>query len=131
MSRAAWEDMHVLVVDDSESMRGLQRAILSHMGFAKIEEAHDGSEGLAKLASDRPHLILVDRNMPGVDGIEFVRRARNAGCDAPMIMVTTECSHQSVVEAIRAGVDHYVVKPFTPDLLCQRIEEALAGPAAV
>ena len=122
--------MKILLVDDSKTMRNIQRGILSQMGYSEVEEACDGLDALSKVGSFAPDLLLVDWNMPNMDGISFVREYRGKGNTTPIIMVTTEAEKSRVIEAIKAGVNNYVVKPFTPDVLQQRIEETLAKLAA-
>lgn len=122
--------MKVLLVDDSKTMRNIQRGILTKLGYEQIEEAVDGQDALEKVASFDPELILLDWNMPIMDGITFIKQYRGSGAKIPVIMVTTEAEKSRVVEAIKAGVNNYVVKPFTPDVLGQRIEETLGRLAA-
>ncbi len=117
--------MRVMVIDDSRTMRGIMRQVLETLGCAAVEEAIDGQDALSKVKAFRPELILLDWNMPNMDGLEFLRRFRAGDRETPVIMVTTESSRERVVEAIRAGVDDYVLKPFTAEELAQRIREAL------
>lgn len=118
--------MKILLVDDSKTMRNIQRSVLSQLGEMTIEEASDGQDALAKLANFKPELLLVDWNMPNMDGLTFVKTFRAKDKTTPIIMVTTESERSRVIEAIKAGVNNYVVKPFTPDLLSQRINETLS-----
>lgn len=118
--------MKILLVDDSKTMRNIQKAVLAQIGFTQIEEACDGNDALSKVNAFAPELILVDWNMPNMDGLTFVKHYRQTNKTTPMIMVTTEAEKARVIEAIKAGVNNYVVKPFTPDLLSQRIQETLA-----
>lgn len=122
--------MKILLVDDSKTMRSIQKSVLSQLGYTKIEEACDGQDALSKVGAFKPDLMLVDWNMPNMDGLTFVKKFREQGNKAPIIMVTTEAEKSRVVEAIKAGVNNYVVKPFTPDLLGERIKETLARSAA-
>lgn len=122
--------MRVLVVDDSMTMRAIERVILEQLGLMEVVEAGDGEEALGKLEGFEPDLVLVDWSMPRMDGLTFVQRFRELRPQTPVIMVTAETDRERVVEAIKAGVSHYVVKPFTPDVLSQRIEETLARPVA-
>ena len=118
--------MRVMLVDDSKTIRRIQRGILEKLGYTQIEEACDGQDALSRLAAFQPTLILLDWNMPNMDGITFLKTFRQKNTTTPVIMVTTESEKTRVIEAIRAGVNNYVVKPFTPDMLQKRINETLA-----
>ncbi len=117
--------MRIMLVDDSKTMRNIQKNILSSLGFFEIEEACDGQDALSKVAAFNPELLLVDWNMPVMDGITFVKTYRQQGGKTPIIMVTTEAEKARVIEAIKAGVNNYIVKPFTPDTLSQRVSETI------
>lgn len=122
--------MKVLLVDDSKTMRNIQKGILSQLGYTDLEEAADGLDAMSKVGAFEPELMLVDWNMPNMDGLTFVKKVRASGNTCPIIMVTTEAERTRVVEAIKAGVNNYVVKPFTPDVLQDRIKETLSRTAA-
>ena len=122
--------MKVMLVDDSKTMRNIQKGILTQLGYTDLEEACDGLDALSKVGAFQPELLLVDWNMPNMDGLTFVKKYRQSDKTTPIIMVTTETERARVVEAIKAGVNNYVVKPFTPDLLSQRINETLEKVAA-
>jgi len=122
--------MKILLVDDSKTMRNIQKSILTQLGYSEIEEACDGQDALSKVGAFAPELLLVDWNMPNMDGLTFVKEYRKNDKETPIIMVTTESERSRVVEAIKAGVNNYVVKPFTPDVLSQRISETLGASAA-
>ena len=124
------KNMKVLLIDDSRTMRNIQKSVLSQLGLTQIEEACDGQDALSKVGAFQPELILVDWNMPNMDGLSFVKAYRQLNTQTPMIMVTTESEKSRVIEAIKAGVNNYVIKPFTPDLLAQRIGETLSKKAA-
>ena len=117
--------MRILLIDDSKTARTIQRAVLEQLGFTDIEEACDGQDALARLTIFQPDLILVDWSMPVMDGMEFVREFRSSNRGTPIIMVTNESERSRVIEAIRAGVNTYLVKPFTPELLAVRIQETV------
>jgi two-component system, chemotaxis family, chemotaxis protein CheY len=117
--------MRILLVDDSKTMRNIQKAVLAQLGFTEVLEATDGQDALAKAPDYKAQLMLVDWNMPNMDGLTFVKTWRQNDRKTPIIMVTTEAEKARVIEAIKAGVNNYVVKPFTPDLLSQRIQETL------
>lgn len=122
--------MRVMLIDDSRTMRNIQKSILAQLGHTEIEEACDGQDALSKVGAFGPDLILVDWNMPNMDGLTFVKTFRQQDKTTPTIMVTTEAEKARVIEAIKAGVNNYVVKPFTPDLLGQRIDETMSKCAA-
>ncbi len=122
--------MKILLVDDSKTMRSIQKSVLTQLGYSEIEEACDGQDALSKVGAFEPDLMLVDWNMPIMDGITFVKTVRQTDKTTPIIMVTTESEKSRVIEAIKAGVNNYVVKPFTPDSLSQRITETLTKKAA-
>lgn len=118
--------MRIMLIDDSKTMRNIQKSVLGQLGYTDVEEACDGVDALSKVGAFNPGLILVDWNMPNMDGLAFVREFRQLDKTTPLIMVTTEAEKSRVIEAIKAGVNNYVVKPFTPDLLSQRISETLS-----
>jgi two-component system chemotaxis response regulator CheY len=118
--------MKILLIDDSKTMRNIQKSVLAQLGYTQVEEACDGQDALSKVGAFQPDLILVDWNMPTMDGLSFVKAFRQTNKTTPAIMVTTESEKSRVIEAIKAGVNNYVIKPFTPDLLSQRISETLA-----
>jgi two-component system chemotaxis response regulator CheY len=118
--------MRVLVIDDSKTMRNIEKNTLAALGHTDVAEAGDGQDALSRVDAFNPDLILLDWNMPVMDGITFVRAYRAKGRKVPIIMVTTEAEKARVVEAIKAGVNNYVVKPFTPESLSQKITETIA-----
>ena len=122
--------MKTLLVDDSKTMRNIQKGVLAQLGHTEVVEACDGQDALSKVAAAGPELILLDWNMPNMNGIEFVKAFRQTNKATPIIMVTTESEKSRVIEAIKAGVNNYVIKPFTPELLSQRISETVAKKAA-
>lgn len=118
--------MRIMLIDDSKTMRNIQKSVLKQLGYTELEEACDGQDALSKVSAFKPDLCLVDWNMPTMDGLTFVKKFRETDKTTPLIMVTTEAEKTRVIEAIKAGVNNYVVKPFTPDLLSERITETLS-----
>lgn len=119
--------MRFLVVDDSATMRRIIINSLQRIGYENCVEAADGLEALN--AFDQTiQFIITDWNMPSMGGLEMVRaiRAHPHGRGVPIIMVTTRSVREDIVEAAQAGVNNYVVKPFTPEVLKGKIEQVLA-----
>ena len=117
--------MKILLVDDSRTIRNIQKNVLSKLGYTDILEAEDGVQALALFDEHSPDLALVDWNMPKMDGITLVRKIRESGNKIPLIMCTTEAEKSRILEAIKAGVNNYIVKPFTVDSLGEKITQTL------
>jgi len=113
----------ILVVDDEPQIRRMMRATLSSNGY-QVDEAKTGEEALEKLRSYQPDLVLLDLNMPGMGGIEACRAMRE-GSDVPIIILTVRNAEKEKVEALDAGADDYVSKPFGMQELMARIRAAL------
>jgi two-component system KDP operon response regulator KdpE len=113
----------ILVVDDEPQIRRVMRSTLSSHGYV-IREAATGEEAVDAVRKERPDLILLDVNMPGIGGIEAAREIREM-CDAPIIMLTVRNAERDKVVALDAGADDYVVKPFGIEELLARIRAAL------
>jgi len=122
--------MKVLLVDDSRTIRNIQKKTFSQLGHEDVLEAADGVEALQQIGQTRPDLVLIDWNMPNMDGITLVRKIRETDKALPLIMCTTEAEKSRVIEAIKAGVNNYLVKPFTPDTLKEKVEATMAKVAA-
>jgi len=120
--------MKFLLVDDSKTMRNIQRKVLSSLEGATFAEAADGVEALAVIAAGQGPFsaVIVDWNMPNMDGITLVKKIRETDKTTPLIMATTESEKARVLDAIRAGVNNYVVKPFTPESLLEKVNQTLA-----
>lgn len=116
--------MRVLVVDDSSTMRRIIANTLKRLGYDDVVEAGDGQEGLRSLAANGADMVLTDWNMPEMDGRDFVRAIRSQPVTAniPVLMITTHAAREDVVLALQAGVNDYLVKPFTPETLKEKIE---------
>lgn len=123
--------MKILLVDDSRTIRNIQKNTLKTLGYSDITEAADGIEALAALGKERPQLMLVDWNMPNMDGITLIKKVRETDKALPIIMVTTEAEKTRVMEAVKAGVNNYVVKPFTAETLAEKIKQTMTKMAAV
>lgn len=117
--------MRILVVDESRTIRNIQKNTLRTLGHEDVAEAANGLEALASIAKERPDLMLVDWNMPKMDGITLIRKVRETDKALPIIMVTTEAEKSRVLEAVKAGVNNYVVKPFTAETLSEKINQTV------
>jgi two-component system chemotaxis response regulator CheY len=122
--------MKILLVDDSKTMRGIQKRALSELPGSEVSEAGDGLEALEILASQKFDLVLVDWNMPKMDGITLVNKFRQADKTTPLVMCTTEAEKSRIIEAIKAGVNNYIVKPFTSEGLIEKVKATLSKAAA-
>lgn len=118
--------MRVMLIDESRIMRNIQRHVLETLGPMQFSEAANGQDALSRVESIDPDLILVDWALPGMDGLAFVRACRARGRQTPVMMVTGESDKTRVLEAIRTGVNAYLIKPFTPEQLIRRVQEAMA-----
>lgn len=121
--------MKILVVDDSSTMRRIIINTLNKIGYSDYAEAANGREGVEKLAAVPIDMIITDWNMPEMSGVDFIRavRANDLTKHLPVIMVTTNAAQEDIVQALDAGVNNYVVKPFTPDTIKERIQAAIAA----
>lgn len=117
--------MKVLIVDDSVTMRKIAKNQFSALGISDIVEANDGAEGLEVLAANMPiDIVTLDINMPKMDGLTTLKniRANEAYKNIKIIMVTSESEKKTVVEALKAGANDYLVKPFTPDSFKEKLK---------
>ena len=116
--------MRVLVVDDFATMRKIVRNILKQIGFEDITEAEDGNAALRVLKNEKIGLVVTDWNMPNMSGLELLQEIRKNSqtSNLPVLMVTAEGLKENVMEAVKAGVNNYVVKPFTAEVLQEKIE---------
>jgi two-component system chemotaxis response regulator CheY len=125
------ENIRVLIVDDSSVMRKIVERSLRQAGLSisQVLEAGNGAEALATVKDNKVDLILCDINMPVMDGLEFVKLL--PGVDnakgIPVVMITTEGSEGHVVQALSAGAQGYIRKPFTPDQVKEQVLPVLAG----
>ena len=119
--------MKILVVDDSEAMRRILTNTLGKLGYDDTTVAENGQEALTLLKSGEFEFVFTDWNMPVMDGLTLVKNIRGMdGMDkVPIIMVTTEAAKDDILEAIKAGVSNYVVKPFTVDTIKEKLDATL------
>lgn len=119
--------MRFLVVDDSSTMRRIIINTLAKLGYTECHEAANGREGVERLAHTPVDLVITDWNMPEMSGIDFIKavRSNEATKSLPVLMVTTNAAEDDIVEAMKAGVNNYVVKPFTPDTIKEKIQAAV------
>jgi two-component system, chemotaxis family, chemotaxis protein CheY len=117
-----------LIVDDSATMRRIVANSLQRIGYSDFSEAQDGVEALRSFDSS-VEFIITDWNMPNMGGLDFVKaiRSREEGRSVPILMVTTRSVREDIVLAAQAGVNNYVVKPFTPQILKEKIDLVLKG----
>ncbi len=120
--------MKILVVDDFATMRRIIRNILKQIGFENIEEAEDGEQAYAKLKNGNFKFVVTDWNMPNLDGLGLLKKVRSDPelKNLPILMVTAEAEKEKVIEAIKAGVNNYIVKPFTAEILKEKMDKILA-----
>ena len=123
--------MKFLIVDDSATMRRIVANSLSRIGFNEYEEAGDGIEALAAF-NESIEFVITDWNMPNMGGLDLVKeiRKRPDGAGVPILMVTTRSIREDIVAAAQAGVNNYVVKPFTPEVLKEKIDQVLSAKGA-
>ncbi len=119
--------MRILIVDDSSTMRRIIINTLNKLGYKECHEAGNGREAVERLAATPVDMVITDWNMPEMSGLEFIKavRGNDATKHLPVLMVTTNASQDDLLEAMRAGVSNYVVKPFTADTIKEKIEAAL------
>jgi len=119
-------DTHVLVVDDMMTMRKLVTKTCKELGFSKITDAADGALAWAAIQQADPPigLIISDWNMPNTSGLDLLKRVRadSRFGKIPFIMVTAEAEQHQIMEAVKSGVSNYVIKPFTADVLKEKLE---------
>ncbi len=120
--------MKLLVVDDSSTMRRIIKNTLQRLGYNDILEAENGAQGWEIMDGNKDiNVLITDWNMPEMNGLELVKKVRAEECyrDVPIIMVTTEGGKAEVITALKAGVNNYIVKPFTPQVLKEKLEAVL------
>jgi len=120
--------LKLLVVDDSSTMRRIIKNTLSRLGYEDVLEGEDGLQGWGVLDANADiGMLITDWNMPEMNGLELVKKVRadSRFADLPIIMVTTEGGKAEVITALKAGVNNYIVKPFTPQVLKEKLAAVL------
>jgi two-component system chemotaxis response regulator CheY len=122
-------NMPVLIVDDYKTMLKIVRNLLNQLGFGNVDEATDGSAALRKLRNKNYGLVISDWNMEPMSGLQLLKEVRLDVKlkDVPFIMITAESKPENVIAAKDAGVNGYIVKPFTAAILKSKINTVLAG----
>lgn len=123
-----------LIVDDSQTMRRIVVNLLKNLGYEDFVEASDGKDALVKLAADDSlNFVITDWNMPVLSGLELVKAIRSDEKmgNIPVLMVTTRGVKDDIIQALKAKVNNYVVKPFTPAILREKIDQILESTGGV
>ena len=121
------KNLQVLLVDDQKSMRQLTRFSLEQIGIKKVVEAKSGEEALRAMQAGKFDLVVSDWNMEGMDGLDLLRHIRSdpLAKKTPFIMATGQNTKEHVMEAVKAGVNNYIVKPLSADILKKKIEAVI------
>lgn len=120
----------IMIVDDSMTMRKIIKQILTAEGFDRFIEAEDGNDALNKLRlNDDVDLILTDWNMPQMDGMTFLKAVKSTDAfkNIPVAMITTESAKEEIIEALKVGAKDYIVKPFKPDIVRDKVKKILGA----
>ena len=119
--------MKFLVVDDSPTMRRIVANALKELGYSDVAEAGDGEEALQQLQGSETEFVITDWNMPNMNGLDLSTTIRNdpSLSELPILMITTRGMKEDVIAAMKAGVNNYVVKPFTTEVLREKIDMVL------
>ena len=122
--------MNILIVDDQSTMRSLLRGMLTKMGFTSLDEADDGDVALNMMKLNPYDLVISDVHMPRMSGLEFLKQAKTIEKlkGVPFLLVTTESSRNAVLEAVKLKVNGYIVKPFTPETLKEKLTRIGVAP---
>jgi len=124
------KDMKFLVVDDFSTMRRIIKNLLHDLGYPNVSEADDGKTALPMLQAGNFDFLITDWNMPGMPGLDLIKavRADNKLAKMPVLMLTAEAKREQIIEAAQAGVNGYVIKPFTAETLKEKLDKIL-GPS--
>ncbi|MCD6292807.1 MAG: chemotaxis response regulator CheY [Deltaproteobacteria bacterium] len=123
------KNMKIIVVDDFSTMRRIIKNILRQLGFNNVQEADDGSTAWPKIQAEPFDLIITDWNMPKMSGLDLLKNIRNDENlkDTPVLMVTAEALKENIIEAVKAGVSNYIIKPFTAETMQEKMEKIFGG----
>ena len=126
------KSIKILIVDDFATMRKVIRNLLKQGGYENVVEAEDGVAALKILQSQKVDFVISDWNMPNMSGLELLKAVRGSDelKELPFLMVTAEALKDNVVAAVKAGVSNYIVKPFTAEVLTEKIEKIVKNMAA-
>jgi two-component system, chemotaxis family, chemotaxis protein CheY len=124
---AVSKDMKFLVVDDFSTMRRIIKNLLNDLGYANVTEADDGATALPMLQAGNFDFLVTDWNMPGMPGLDLLKAVRADArlAKMPVLMLTAEAKREQIIEAAQAGVNGYVIKPFTAVTLKEKIDKIL------
>jgi len=117
--------LKVLVVDDSKTMLRIITNVLKRLSITDIQTGLDGLEGWELFKNNDFDIVLTDINMPNMNGLELLKAIRKVDSDVPVVMITTEGGKKEVITALKAGCNQYIVKPFTPDILKEKLKNII------
>ena len=119
------KNMRILIVDDFSTMRRIVKNLLADLGYTNVAEADDGNTALPMLKAGGFQFVVTDWNMPGMTGIDLLKniRAEPALKALPVLMVTAEAQREQILEAAKAGVNGYIIKPFTAQTLKEKLDK--------
>jgi two-component system, chemotaxis family, chemotaxis protein CheY len=128
---AVSKDMRFLVVDDFSTMRRIIKNLLHDLGYPNVTEADDGKTALPMLQSGGYDFLISDWNMPGMSGLDLIKAVRSDAklAKLPVLMLTAEAKREQIIEAAQAGVNGYVIKPFTAETLKEKLDKILGATA--
>ncbi|MCK4911153.1 MAG: chemotaxis response regulator CheY [Thermodesulfovibrionales bacterium] len=121
--------IRILIVDDFSTMRRIIKNILKQLGYENVEEAENGADAYEMLDVEKFDFVITDWNMPVMDGLGLLKKIRTDPDQKhlPVLMVTAEAEKDKVVTAIQAGVNNYIVKPFTAEVLKEKMDKIFGG----
>ena len=124
------KDLKFLVVDDFSTMRRIIKNLLHDLGYSNVTEADDGKTALPMLQAGDFDFLITDWNMPGMPGLDLIKavRADTRLAKMPVLMLTAEAKRDQIIEAAQAGVNGYVIKPFTAETLKEKLDKILSTP---